>query len=411
MEKGHKMKKYNYTKAVFIGLLLITFLYGKFQGGFVSWFLFYSILLLTLYILILSRYALRGLKIERSFSKTRLIAGDDLEITIKIFNHFGFPLSYLLIIDDQPIKMKSLHDKNKQLIYPWFRSISKIHYTVPKVTRGIHYWEKIELVTGDLFGLIQTKKIIPSFSEVMVYPKSYPIQQWHSRNVRNIGASFSQNRTNEDAASVIGVREYRTGDRFHRIHWKQSAKSMQLMTKEFERNLTNDFMFIFDQDKKKYPIEKYGLFERAVELTASLVSFAIDQRFTVGILSEGKGRKGTSLARGPEHVMKIFEILAMVEPNVDIPLEQTVLNEIPYLPYGTTIVIVTSDVGQELNHLLNELLVRKIKVEVFLVHLEENKSMSWIDIDRYKQLGIAIHLIPLSNWGEIMRNGGMSFGR
>jgi len=278
-------------------LFMITFLYGKLQGGFVSWFLFYSLLTLMIYIWLVERYALRGVKVERIFSKSRLTAGDDLEIEIRMTNQIGFPLSYLMIIDHLPEKIESNRFiKNKHLIYPWFRNKVIVPYKIPQVKRGVYHWGKIQLETGDLFGLLKVRKEFFVSGEVLVYPKTIPIQYWQSRNEKNAGAAFAQHRASEDASSVIGVREYRIGDRFHRIHWKQTAKTRQLMTKEFERFITNDFMVMINQENHASLIEQPERFERMVELTASLVRYATDQRFMVGLLAEGKSRKVTRLS-------------------------------------------------------------------------------------------------------------------
>lgn len=395
------------SKVLLFTLLLSTFLYGKIQGGFVSWFLFYSLLSLILYVWAVSRYALKDIRVHRTFSRPRLTAGGDLEVEITIQNRSSFPIPYLLIEDDQPEKLSAPKQKKKNLIYPWFRSKSVIRYQISHLKRGIYRWDKIELMTGDLFGFIRVQKVIPLPGEVMVYPKTYSVQKWQSENEKNSGTVFSQNQTSEDAASLTGVREYRIGDRFHRIHWKQTAKTMRLMTKEFERFVTNDFMFILDQEKQKYTGFESERFETAVELTASLVKFGEEKRFMTGLLAEGGNRRRTPLARGPEHLMNIYEILAVAEPDSEIPFPDTVLNEIPYLPFGTTVVLITPILDHRLYQLLAELSIRKMKTEVMMITGRE-EDIEGPKMNLLRQNGIAFYFISSSKWGENHKMEGLS---
>ena len=73
------LNKKNYL-IFFLTLLIVTFLYGKLQGGFVSWFLFYTTLALSIYIWMVAKFSLQNLRITRTLSKDRLTSGDHLEV-------------------------------------------------------------------------------------------------------------------------------------------------------------------------------------------------------------------------------------------------------------------------------------------------------------------------------------------
>lgn len=402
------MRKGTFYKVLFPILLISTFSFGKLQGGFISWFLFYAIFILSIYIWLVARYSIRSIRVKRMFKKPRLTAGDTIEVEIEIMNLIDFPHSYLLIEDDRPDKLKHKIPNKKYIAYPWFRSKSIINYSIPSAERGIHKWRHIKIITGDIFGIIKIEKIIKLNSDIVVYPKSFPIKRWFSMNERNQGTAFTQNKISEDTASVVGIREYRKGDRFNRIHWKQSAKSMQLMTKEFERLITNDFVMILNQNKNDYPNE--DVFERSVELTAGLVKYAISNRFSTGFISEGNYKSVISMSRDKGQVSRVFEVLAMVEADSQVPFVETIKSEAPYLHLGVTLVLVTTKIDDDLYHLLGELAIRKIKVEVFVLAsdlstLEENSKINML-----KQLNITIHYISTSDLGEINRLGGIAIG-
>ena len=90
-----KLANNRVLKFIFLALLfLITFSYAMFQGGFVSWFLFYSFLPFAIYSLLLLFYPLTGMKMTRSISHTELTDGQELTVTIhvereKVIFHFS----------------------------------------------------------------------------------------------------------------------------------------------------------------------------------------------------------------------------------------------------------------------------------------------------------------------------------
>lgn len=64
---------YHVLKLLLIPLcLVLTFVYAMLQGGFVSWFLFYSMVPIGLYSLLFPFYALRGAEVKKNNKSKRL---------------------------------------------------------------------------------------------------------------------------------------------------------------------------------------------------------------------------------------------------------------------------------------------------------------------------------------------------
>ena len=77
-------------------LLAASFAFGKFQGGFVPWFLFYVTLSLTLYVAAVALGALRKVEVARELSSKRLTAGETPPCDDPLPD--SFPLSPVLAI-------------------------------------------------------------------------------------------------------------------------------------------------------------------------------------------------------------------------------------------------------------------------------------------------------------------------
>ena len=62
----------------FLLLVVTTFVYAMFQGGFVSWFLFISFLPFALYAFLILVYPLKDFEVSRTINQEKYRAGDRL---------------------------------------------------------------------------------------------------------------------------------------------------------------------------------------------------------------------------------------------------------------------------------------------------------------------------------------------
>ncbi len=357
----------------FLSFIIVTYIYGKFQGGFISWFLFSTSLSLFVYLWLTVRLSLREMKIGRILPKY-LMAGESLNIEIILWNRFGFPHPFLLVKDNVPEKLFNKDFSNTHVLYPWFRWKTILKYQIPDVKRGVYNFHDLELATGDLFGLMQVNKKYSACAKVVVYPKIYLITNWESRNPNNTGFFYSQNKFSEETNSVIGVRDYRYGDRISRIHWKSSAKNGNFMVKEFEYFSKNDFFLFINQDIGDY--SSLNQFETAINLAAALSNYVLQKGFSIGLILFDEKNSREYVAFYEQQLGSILELLAYMESRNDFPLKQFVLERIEKIPFTTTILLLTPVLNQKLYEILGELKIRKRKVEVFLINKEINGNFS-----------------------------------
>lgn len=101
----------------------VTYAYAMFQGGFVSWFLFYSFLPISIYSLLIAIYPIRTFQVTRSINQEQFSVGEQLVGTITIKRNVPFPLFYLIVEDILPEKLseQKLMKEPKRLLFPWFK--------------------------------------------------------------------------------------------------------------------------------------------------------------------------------------------------------------------------------------------------------------------------------------------------
>src|SRR4051812_2724739 len=138
-------------------LILITFSYAMFQGGFVSWFLFYSFSPFALYALYVVLFSLKSFTAEREFSKWEYFAHDDITVTITIKRNHSFPLLFIIVEDcPSPTIQKSVqHHSNKTIYFLGFQKEFSFQYQMKNLPRGEHEFQKIVVRIGDLLGIIE----------------------------------------------------------------------------------------------------------------------------------------------------------------------------------------------------------------------------------------------------------------
>lgn len=399
-------KKSSYGMLTLIILLISSYVFAKFQGGFVSWFLFYSFLPIALFAILQSIVALRSVSVERTIKKKKYTAGESVEVTLKVKNPLRFPLLFLILKDEVDARISIGEEGYRKIAYPGFKKEIEIQYNIKKIPRGLYRFDEITLQTGDLFGFIKKEKIFNATDEIVVYPQYQNIRSWRTVNEKNVGMSYSMNRQDEDVSSVMGIRDYAPGDRLTSIHWKASARTNTLKTKEFEHQVTNDFMFFLDREKSAYGDEEHPLFEQAISLSASLIRYALKHHFSAGLVSYGDMRTVVNLARDQEQLYRIFEHFARIKADTTFSFHKTILREVVYLPTGTTVVLISPRVTKKMAMIMGDLCYRKIKVEFFLIKDKqetteaEKNSLALLD-----QLQVSYYIVAGKNFNEALSGG------
>ncbi|EGL83003.1 protein of unknown function DUF58 [Caldalkalibacillus thermarum TA2.A1] len=349
-------------------LLFATYVFGKFQGGFVSWFIFYAYLPVAAVSLFQYFFGLSGVTVTRKVDKTRCVAGEALEVTLVIHNPYRLPLVYLVLKDHLPAKLKARTSGPELVVHPWFKRAFKVTYQIENLPRGSYQWQRLELLTGNWFGLISCSKTVEEKQTLLVYPRYQEIVSWSFGNDLHSGmVRAARVKKSEETASVIGARDYAPGDRLARIHWKASAKSAGLKTKEFEHQVSHDVMLFLDRERQAYGDAEHPLFEMAVSLAASLARYALKHRFSCGLVSYGQTPVVLPPRRESEQLYRIFEHLAHVKADATYAFGNTVLREVVHLPRGTTAVMLSPVLNKQMVMLLADLSYRKMKAAFFWI--------------------------------------------
>ena len=357
-------------------LIGVTFSYAMFQGGFVSWFLFYSFIPFALYSVLIFLYPLSEFYVERNFETMDYKAGDELKVTITLARKIPFPLFYMVLEDvvTDSVFHQSSFRKAKAMIYPGFRRHIKLTYYVDELPRGEHIFSAVRFRTGDFFGVFEKETTIDCHNKLLVYPSFVDVVYRPLENRYDQGMTTSNVKIQKDTTMATGIREYQPGDRFSWIHWKTFARTNELMTKEFEERQSHDVLIILDR-------ESSSVFEPMVTFTASMVRSIIKKGAQVGMVSIGEDHASFPIRGGEAHQRQLYYHLAKVLPNSRFPLGKVLQGEGLNYSQSASVLFVTSKISKKMILSINNYAKRNSAVVIFLVkargdvYTAEEKSM------------------------------------
>ncbi len=370
-------------------LLILTFLayvYKGWHSGFASTFIFYILFALSIYEMIVYLLGFYRLEVDRGISKKRLQAGNTQAITIRMRRKFPFPLLWYAAYESWPGNVSPI---SGQVVFPWFKKEVELTFEVPQMKRGIYELTEIHVLCGDLFGLIKRRTTVQRQDAFLVYPRHDLLQKWKVKDGQMNGHASIARRRSDESTAVVGIREYAHGDRLSQIHWKATAKSQGLKTKEFEYQVSNHLVVFLDTNRAAYLNNAH--FDRAVRMAASLLYLAHQRQLRYGLFLEGAEGKAKVLEGVQDFdFYRFLEHLASLQADGDSTISDLLKQTLPQLPRGAHIAIVTAKVDRSLSLLVMELTNRKSRVELFLTGKDSSEHHDpWIK--KLQGSGVILH--------------------
>lgn len=351
---------------VLLFLILVTFSYAMFQGGFVSWFLFYSFLPFGLYALGLAFYSIKEIKAERVYTKQEYNAGEKFKASIMLERDFPFPLFYAIAEEQAGETLAGNSDlqKAKTMLFPGFNRVFSFDYTIENLPRGEHLLSGIKLKTGDPLGLIEKEKVLPAENKILVYPAFQEMVYRPVAHHFDQGMTASKERVQRDTSMAIGVREYQPGDRFSWINWKATARRNDIMTKEFEQRQSHDVTILMDCAPE-------GRFEVVVSFTASVTRAILRKGAQVGLLTSSAERKAFPVRGGDIQQQQILYHLAKIQDDSPVSFDRVLEAETFLAQQNNSIMLITAQLTKELIEKAAFYNQRNGSVSIFLIKNEQ----------------------------------------
>jgi len=313
-----------------------------------------------------NRYALSGVRYERTLSERRAFIGETVELTVRIANRKLLPLSWLRVEDDFPTAVPLEKGELEPAAQPergylcnllamrWYERVNR-RYRLRCEQRGYFQLGPAHLHSGDIFGLFTTKATAPHLDWLIVYPRVWPIEALGLPPKDPFGEIKARQRMFEDPSRTIGVRDHQPQDSFRHIHWKATARRQALQSKVYEPSTSHNLVIFLNVATlaRHWAGTRPALLERTISTAASIASYGIEQRYIVGLVANGSLPRSDQPikvlpSRNPRQLTRILEMLAAVHPLATASFERLLTAESPKLPWGATLVVVTAVTTEEL---------------------------------------------------------------
>ncbi|RSL30691.1 DUF58 domain-containing protein [Salibacterium salarium] len=298
-------------KFVFLLVVIaVLYAYAMFQGGFVSWFLFYSVVIILLCNTLFMLYPLRWIEVERQFDRKLLSHNEKMEVTLLLKKKVAFPLIYVSVMDDVPASLEGMGKAPGTIFFFTGAKQLSYNYQIRGSKRGEYWFSPITLKTGDLFGFFQKEYQIDIEDSLTVLPRLWPLKRWNALWNDNQEITPVSAKLVEDAFSVAGVRDYVPGDKLTSIDWKVTARAGKLVTKEFESQSGKGYTVILENAGEG---KQDDVFEERVEFAASIIDDCYKQTIPAGFGISTNADLLIEEGSKKQHIQKIYQELAKVE--------------------------------------------------------------------------------------------------
>lgn len=356
-------------------LMLLTFCYAMFQGGFVSWFVFFTVSPFLLYAFIFQLVRESIFRVERKIEPSRVESGQSVNVTINVERKTRFPFAYMLmeeLVGSASLVQSKIQAKDA-IKFVGFKKTFTWRYTLENLPRGEHRYLGANIIFYDFFGWAQKRMVVEKEQTVLVYPRVHDMKYATLQAKLDVGSMMSPYSIVKDTSMAVGLREYVPGDRFSWIHWKSFAKTQSLQSKEFEDRQSQELLLMLDEGAS-------SLFEEKIELVASMLKAIVQGRGDISFVSTGANTKVFSAIQGEKQLDRVMQHLASVKPVEQANFQ---LRDPQVFQRVATLLYVTSDISDDLLHTLGN----SVKSCICFVVTQQTQVVSDVT-KRYKHIQV-----------------------
>lgn len=259
-------------------------------GAACALFLFFALLGL------LSRFwglhALKKVRVDASGENTSLFAGQKAVLHYRVENGKLLPLPWLEVCQDLPLNScvepedgferydlsemetgvgPASSQYRRRLAFLMGYQTLTFSCSWRARRRGIYQLSRLSLRSGDGFGLTQSAGMVelPNAPALVVWPRR--VEVLPERFFRSLWSGQTGPRgVVEDVTVLKSERDYRPGDAWKRIDWRQAARTDELSVRQFETIQPRTIHFIVDGASFLGLSEGNGELEEALSILASL---------------------------------------------------------------------------------------------------------------------------------------------
>lgn len=330
---------------------------------------------------------LRGIELEREISTQRAQVGDFARERVTVINRWPLPKLWVELRDGSDMPQHG----SGFVSYLQGGERRRWMIRTPCVMRGRFRLGPSVLTSGDPFGIFRVERRIAGSNELIVYPRTVPLTHFSLPSAELPGGQDTKSRTYHVTPNVAGVRDYAPGDSFNRIHWRTTARTGQLMVKEFELDPTAEVYIAIDlEERSQERLSGDGARgmrrlsearaaesteEYAIHAAASIAQQLLSENKPVGLVAWGQHREVIPPERESRQLYKILEALAILRAQGSQPLAEVLAAESARFGRNVSLVVITASIDERWVVSLQHL--RYAGVRASVVYIDPQSFGGW----------------------------------
>ena len=300
----------------------------------------YLLLILVVISWVWSRVGAINMKASVNRPTGPFSVGDSLSERIVIQNSNGAPKAWVEVEDKTTLPGVQFREVTSFGLMVTFK---RVNMEATLTQRGEYDLGPLVIRASDPFNLFPRDIAFEGIDKVLVYPRVLPIPDIAVSRVLLADGNSRRQRMNVLSTDVASVREYADGDPIGRIHWLTTARTGELMVKQFDQGSAGEMWVIFDQHQDaqagagKDSTDEYG-----ATIAASIIDKYTRAFTDVGYVAHGSN----SLIATPDHTAShrenILRHIAASKPSGNIPIMDTLAVLDRELFVSSTVVVITA---------------------------------------------------------------------
>ena len=347
------------------------------------------VVLYTAQHVLISKFALHGLRYTRHFADRSAYEGERTELVEILRNDRPLFLPwvraesrispYLLFGRQENLEVtgERFH-KSVFFLHP-YQQITRRH-RVTLMHRGVYDIGNVALTAGDLIGTSASSLELYTPARIEVYPRLLSEEELPLPVSRMQGEIVSRRRLLQDPFLMNGIRPYQTGDNRRDIHWAATARMNSLQVKTHDYTADTKLLCVINCQMSE---DQWGdlmdyeqqLIERLISIAASVCLWALQNGMAAGFAAnmplEPKGE--CAMLPPALHTAREEELLsAFAHLHVNrVRSFNTFLEDLYYLK-DTDILLLTPYVSPDMEQRAEQLRERGNTVTLYELEKEAN---------------------------------------
>ncbi len=232
---------------------------------------------------------------SRKWSEETAEIGQIATLTLEVRNEGRLSIPWMLIEDLVPADLPGsvrprivVHGSRLKVVKLRPGAATQLLYQVEFLCRGLYQMGPIVAETGDYYGWQRSFRVLGQPNYLLVFPKVLRIENYDIQSRRPIGEVVMTHRLFEDPTRISGVRQYQDGDPLTRVHWRATARTGQLQSKQYEPSSMSGATIVLDFHRPSYdPKHEPYRSELGITAAASIANALHEMGLQFGLITNG----------------------------------------------------------------------------------------------------------------------------